>query len=573
MCCLGADYFAAVQNNKDTVLFWTWHKDQVVQRSFAQEKLTALAASTCGALLAGGGASGTVYMWETASGRLLRSWPAHYKAVTCLAFTCSASLLVSGSEDTLVSSWLLHDLLDASQDLGSPADSRPLPLHSWSSHSLPVTALALGAAGHEAAGLVASASLDRSVKLHRLSDGALLATVALPVAATAVVVDAGEHALYVGGADGSVYEVSLVGEVADLQQQQPNGTGGSQLGAQRPSWLQAGGAGLGESGALLHPHARMAAHSREVTALAMSLDGELLVSGSEDGSAVVWDLRSRQPLHTLTTPFKLPLVRVELLTNTNVTWVELDKLVALHLAPASTSDMQAIALLTLRNIARCNLDMLLERGHLIKVLPFITSPDRPGRELMKTFKGLLTQLVALLSNQADGLDTGYACLAVANWAMQAEVKAALLRQGAVPLLVGLVRQCVRRPSLNELRTVAPHLAGCAAASALLTLSTDAACLDAMVQAGLPALSEEVVCCTHPNLLSERCRVLAAWLMLAPGPGSSRSQEQAERRRQRRPSRGSKQVPPAAQQEHPQRPQPAGPMSGASASASTFWLTS
>ncbi|KAJ9528182.1 hypothetical protein QJQ45_014184 [Haematococcus lacustris] len=306
MCCLGADYFAAVQNNKDTVLFWTWHKDQVVQRSFAQEKLTALAASTCGALLAGGGASGTVYMWETASGRLLRSWPAHYKAVTCLAFTCSASLLVSGSEDTLVSSWLLHDLLDASQDLGSPADSRPLPLHSWSSHSLPVTALALGAAGHEAAGLVASASLDRSVKLHRLSDGALLATVALPVAATAVVVDAGEHALYVGGADGSVYEVSLVGEVADLQQQQPNGTGGSQLGAQRPSWLQAGGAGLGESGALLHPHARMAAHSREVTALAMSLDGELLVSGSEDGSAVVWDLRSRQPLHTLTTPFKLP---------------------------------------------------------------------------------------------------------------------------------------------------------------------------------------------------------------------------------------------------------------------------
>ncbi|GFH26324.1 hypothetical protein HaLaN_24456, partial [Haematococcus lacustris] len=110
-------------------------------------------------------------------------------------------------------------------------------------------------------------------------------------------------------------------------------------------------------------------------------------------------------------------------------------------------------------------------------------------------------------------------------------------------------------------------------SALLTLSTDAACLDAMVQAGLPALSEEVVCCTHPNLLSERCRVLAAWLILAPGPGSSRSQEQAERRRQRRPSRGSKQVPPAAQQEHPQRPQPAGPMSGASASASTFWLTS
>jgi len=43
--------------------------------------MTALAASPNGAYLAGGGTSGTLYCWEASSGRLLRSWPAHYKVV------------------------------------------------------------------------------------------------------------------------------------------------------------------------------------------------------------------------------------------------------------------------------------------------------------------------------------------------------------------------------------------------------------------------------------------------------------------------------------------------------------
>ena len=54
-------------------------QDAVVQRSFAAEPIVALAASADGCHVAGGGASGHVYLWQAASGRLLRSWPAHYK--------------------------------------------------------------------------------------------------------------------------------------------------------------------------------------------------------------------------------------------------------------------------------------------------------------------------------------------------------------------------------------------------------------------------------------------------------------------------------------------------------------
>ena len=54
-------------------------QDQVLQRSYAAEPILALACTQDGTYCAGGGPSGSVHIWEAPSGRLLRSWPAHYK--------------------------------------------------------------------------------------------------------------------------------------------------------------------------------------------------------------------------------------------------------------------------------------------------------------------------------------------------------------------------------------------------------------------------------------------------------------------------------------------------------------
>ncbi len=43
------------------------------------EPIVAVACSPDAVYCAGGGQSGTIYLWEVPSGRLLRSWPAHYK--------------------------------------------------------------------------------------------------------------------------------------------------------------------------------------------------------------------------------------------------------------------------------------------------------------------------------------------------------------------------------------------------------------------------------------------------------------------------------------------------------------
>ena len=54
-------------------------QDHVLQRAFTVEPMHSLAATADGAFVAGGGASGAIYVWATGSGQLLRSWPAHYK--------------------------------------------------------------------------------------------------------------------------------------------------------------------------------------------------------------------------------------------------------------------------------------------------------------------------------------------------------------------------------------------------------------------------------------------------------------------------------------------------------------
>lgn len=50
----------------------------------------------------------------------------------------------------------------------------------------------------------------------------------------------------------------------------------------------------------------MEGHTRAVSCLALTADAAHLVSGGEDGSVRVWDLRSRQPVRVLAAPVKGP---------------------------------------------------------------------------------------------------------------------------------------------------------------------------------------------------------------------------------------------------------------------------
>ena len=239
------------------------------------------------------------------TGRLVRTWPAHFKAVSAMCFAADGGVLVTAGEDTVVTAWSLPSLLDpAAGGGGGGGGAAPAPMYSWAEHSLPVTALACGGGvgnggggGGGGAVLVASASADRSCKLWTLGGGHLLRTVTLPSALTAVALDACEATLYAGAADGRVFEVPL--------------------NAAPPVAAGRVGGASGVSGSVAAA-AVLEGHGRAVTALACTADGERVVSSSEDGTARVWDAASRQTTHILRHPRAAPITAIAMVPRARV---------------------------------------------------------------------------------------------------------------------------------------------------------------------------------------------------------------------------------------------------------------
>ncbi|XP_073126614.1 protein ROOT INITIATION DEFECTIVE 3 [Henckelia pumila] len=239
-------------SSSGSILYWSWNKPQVEARSFPAEPIGPLVSNSEGTYIAGGGISGDIYVWEVATGKLLKKWHAHYRAVTCLVFNDDQSLLISGAEDGSVRVWSLFLIFDDVRR----EEARSLYEYNFHEHSLKVTAIKIGHGGCNA--IVVSASEDRTCKVWSLYEGKLLRDIVFPSVIDAIVLEPGENVFYAGDRDGKIHFVELNSRDAS----------NSKL----VSWT---------------------AHSKAVTCLASGADGLLLVSGSEDATIRVWDTKTR----------------------------------------------------------------------------------------------------------------------------------------------------------------------------------------------------------------------------------------------------------------------------------------
>ena len=277
---------------KNALDVWGLDKESALHRFFVGEPVSVVAASPDGTHFAAGALSGAVYVWEVSTGALVKTWNAHFKAVSAVSFAAGGSMVITAGEDTVVSAWSMASLLDP-----AAATAPPVPTYSWAEHALPVTSLAVGggpAGGAGGSGLVASASADRTCKLWTLGGGHLLRSVAFPAALACVALDACESTLYAGATDGRVFEVPL-NAVAAVP-----GAGLESAGSGRVDGSSNRSAGFGA--------ATLEGHARAVTAIACSADGERVTSSSEDGTCRVWDAASRQTTHVLRHPKGSPIV-------------------------------------------------------------------------------------------------------------------------------------------------------------------------------------------------------------------------------------------------------------------------
>ena len=127
----------SAQVSKNALDVWGLDKESALHKFFVGEPMGVVASSPDGAFFAAGSLTGAAYLWEVSTGKLVRTWPAHFKAVSAIAFNSDGSVLVTGGDDTVVSVWCLAALLDPA----STSSASVNPTHSWAEHSLPVASI------------------------------------------------------------------------------------------------------------------------------------------------------------------------------------------------------------------------------------------------------------------------------------------------------------------------------------------------------------------------------------------------------------------------------------------------
>uniref|UniRef100_A0A7C9DS81 Uncharacterized protein n=1 Tax=Opuntia streptacantha TaxID=393608 RepID=A0A7C9DS81_OPUST len=204
---VGGRFFASSQlrdsSSSGFVLYWSLHKPQPEVKSFPAEPIKPLVSNSEGTYLIGGGVSGDIYVWEVLTGRLLKKWHAHYRAVTCLTLSDDESLLVSGAEDGCVRVWSLFMMFD---DVRREESRHPY-VHSFLEHTLRITDVKSGHGGSNA--VIISSSEDRTCKVWSLATGRLLRSIVLPTIIDTIAIDSGECVFYAGGRDGKIYIAAL----------------------------------------------------------------------------------------------------------------------------------------------------------------------------------------------------------------------------------------------------------------------------------------------------------------------------------------------------------------------------
>ncbi|XP_010248940.1 PREDICTED: protein ROOT INITIATION DEFECTIVE 3-like [Nelumbo nucifera] len=260
LLCLRNQFLVASQAHKHgsfgggAIFLWPLNKPQSPLRSYPIEAIGPISSTKDGLYLVGGALSGNAYVWEIMSGRLLKTWRAHPKALNCLAFSGDDSLLISGSCDGVIRIWSMISLLDVT-------DSGSLPsfIHCWSEHHSSITGfLTTGSSSS----VLVSSSMDGTCKVWDLISGRLCHTQAFPTSVTAIALDSEKQILFSGIADGRIF-VNILNVGLGLEN--------SAVISEGPSMVLRG-------------------HKGSITALTFSFSGSLLISASEDCTVCLWDV-------------------------------------------------------------------------------------------------------------------------------------------------------------------------------------------------------------------------------------------------------------------------------------------
>eukprot|EP00744_Colponema_vietnamica_P014736 GILI01020631.1.p1 GENE.GILI01020631.1~~GILI01020631.1.p1 ORF type:complete len:444 (-),score=96.16 GILI01020631.1:80-1384(-) len=204
-----------VAERKNCIFTFNLAHAQAVQKSFSSENMTCLAVSPCNNFIVGGSAeTGCIFVWSLHGGELFRLLKSHLKNVRHIAFSPDGAYFASASADTTCKIWR------TSEAFSSDINANVNPVTTFTVHTLSVEACGF----LQESSLLATCSLDRSVRVFDVTTGAQIFSVNTPVQLVMLRV-LNPSTLFCGGADGSLLLIPLRNKAA-AQNQNVSAIGG-----------------------------------------------------------------------------------------------------------------------------------------------------------------------------------------------------------------------------------------------------------------------------------------------------------------------------------------------------------
>ncbi|CAI6343875.1 unnamed protein product [Macrosiphum euphorbiae] len=275
MSLLGNDYLIAADKGP---LIQTWpinSQERTHQvRMLCGGKINSLAASPDGLYIAVA-ISEKLQVWMACSGRLLTTVSRHFQPITIIRWSSDGSYVVTGGEDGLVCVWSLAKLVNTSKSampqtfISGDQIDQSAPNYIFSDHSVRITGVYIGNCTRCIR--IFTTSVDKTCKIYDLSTGIMLLSIAFDIIPSSLTVDSIETAVYIGTTAGPIRSFDLTS---------PPRT--------RECYVSDKESGI-----------KFVGHAKAVTALSVSLFGDMLVSGSTDCTIRTWHVASRQCLRTI----------------------------------------------------------------------------------------------------------------------------------------------------------------------------------------------------------------------------------------------------------------------------------
>jgi WD40 repeat protein len=283
------DYFVTCQKSKPSLFIYTWTRDAAVFKCALLEPLESCTSTHDGKLFIGGSSTGKCYIWNILTGELIRVWSAHYRCITSIATSPDSKFIASGGKDGIIHLWSIEQLFspESLRDQSSP----PPPSFTFSDSSLSINKLVYYSAADGRSRLI-SGSSDRTVRIYQVQPPGqelCLVKMSFPSEISSLALDHHSVQLFVGCFDGKLFVIDI--EAASVVQNHPNAVMG-RLGPQNTLFQAMNHSQLVQRSQVSNSNMYLG-HTTVVTSLQVSPENKLLVSGSNDGLVIVWDIPNK----------------------------------------------------------------------------------------------------------------------------------------------------------------------------------------------------------------------------------------------------------------------------------------